>query len=119
MGTQSVAKNHSSPQSPKADTVQSNVLITSATQKRKRGMRLRPCLTAAVFTGCYRVRNHFALISGADAGLASPTVRKTNRVEIKPSSNPKNLAKIFLGNGVSLDGCTYAALFMLTAFASA
>ncbi|KAL3152535.1 hypothetical protein ABBQ32_001564 [Trebouxia sp. C0010 RCD-2024] len=72
MGTQSVAKNHSSPQSPKADTVQSNVLITSATQKRKRG---------------------------ADAGLASPTVRKTNRVEIKPSSNPKNLAKIFLGNG--------------------
>lgn len=78
MGTQLVTKHHKSPQSPKAGASQADDLITSAAQKRKRSI---------------------------DPALVSPTVKKSCRVEVGASYNPRSLAKIFLGNGQDLVVC--------------
>lgn len=78
MGTQLAPKQHKSPQSPAGSASHADELITSATQKRKRGV---------------------------DPALVSPTVKRNYRVEVGAPYNPRSLAKIFLGNGQDLVVC--------------
>ena len=97
MGTQLAAKRPSSPQSPKASTSQPDVLITSATQKRKRGRPLRASFVAARV--CTPQSEETLVPWLADPALVSPTVKRNCRIEAGPSSNPRSLAKIFSGSG--------------------
>ena len=99
MGTQLAPKQHKSPQSPAGSASQADELITSATQKRKRG-RLQHDRTRCTSRRPRIWRETLApRLAGVDPALVSPTVKRNCRVEVGAPYNPRSLAKIFLGNG--------------------